>query len=70
MARDEASDLLECPPKTIRRGEKELENTKLLPAKESIRHKGGGWKRTLEKHVELNERFEQALEEDTAGNPQ
>lgn len=63
------ADLFECSPKTIRRGEKELEDTKLLPAKESIRHKGGGRKRTLEKHVELNERFEQALEENTAGNP-
>lgn len=63
------SDLLDCSPKTIRRGEKELENKDLLPAKDRIRHKGGGRKRTLEKHLELNEIFERALEENTAGSP-
>jgi hypothetical protein len=63
------ADLLGCSPKTVRRGEKELIDTKLLPEKERIRHKGGGRKRTLEKHPELNEKFEQVLVEDTAGSP-
>ncbi len=63
------ADLFDCSPKTIRRGEKELEDKKLLPAKDRIRHKGGGRKRILDEHLELNEMFEQALEENTAGNP-
>jgi len=63
------AELLGCTAKTIRRGEKELEDTKLLPEKERIRHKGGGRKRILEKYVELGEQFEKVLEENTAGNP-
>ena len=63
------ASLLGCSPKTVRRGEKELEDTKLLPEKERIRHKGGGRKRILDEHPELNEKFEQVLEEDTAGSP-
>lgn len=63
------ANLLGCSPKTVRRGEKELEDTKLLPEKERIRHKGGGRKRILDEHPELNEKFEQVLEEDTAGSP-
>ena len=63
------ADLFECSPKTIRRGEMELEEKKLLPAKDRIRHKGGGRKRILDEYLELNEMFEQAIEENTAGNP-
>jgi len=53
------ANLLGCSPKTVRRGEKELKDVKLLPKKERIRHKGGGRKRILEQHPELNEQFEQ-----------
>jgi len=63
------ADLLGCSPKTVRRGERELKDVKLLPEKERTRHKGGGRKRILEKHPELNEQFEQVLVEDTAGSP-
>jgi hypothetical protein len=63
------ADLLGCTTKTVRRGERELKDVKLLPEKERIRHKGGGRKRILEKHPELNEQFEQVLAEDTAGSP-
>ncbi len=63
------ANLLGCSPKTVRRGEKELEDTKLLPEKGRIRHTGGGRKRILDEHPELNEKFEQVLEEDTAGSP-
>lgn len=63
------ADLLGCSPKTIRRGEKELDDKKLLPTKDRIRHKGGGRKRILDERLELNEMFEQAIEENTAGSP-
>jgi hypothetical protein len=63
------ADLFGCSPKTVRRGEKELKDVKLLPEKERTRHKGGGRKRILEKHPELNEQFERVLAEDTAGSP-
>ena len=63
------ANLLGCTPKTVRRGVKELKDVKLLPEKERIRHKGGGRKRILEKHPELNEQFEQVLVDDTAGSP-
>jgi hypothetical protein len=63
------ADLIGCSPKTVRRGERELKDVKLLPEKERTRHKGGGRKRILEKHPELNEQFEQVLIEDTAGSP-
>lgn len=63
------ANLFECSPKTIRRGQKELEDTKLLPEKERIRHKGGGRKHILGEHSDLNEKFEQVLEENTAGSP-
>jgi len=53
----------------VRHGEKELADTKLLPETDRLRHKGGGRKRILEKHPELNEQFEQVLAEDTAGSP-
>ena len=41
------ADLFGCSPKTVRRGQKELENKELLPEKERIRHKGDGRKSTL-----------------------
>lgn len=63
------ADLFECSPKTVRRGQKELENTQLLPEKERIRHKGGGRKCTLSQYPELNDLFEKVVEEHTAGNP-
>ncbi len=63
------ADLFGCSPKTVRRGEKELADTKLLPETERIRHKGGGRKRILEQRPELNEQFEQVLAENTAGSP-
>jgi len=63
------ADLFGYSPKTVRRGEKELADTKLLPETERIRHKGGGRKRILEQHPELNEQFEQVLAENTAGSP-
>jgi hypothetical protein len=63
------ADLLGCSPKTVRRGEKELADTNLLPETARIRHKGGGRKRTLEQQPELNAQFEQVLAENTAGSP-
>ncbi len=63
------ADLFGCSPKTVRRGEKELKDVKLLPEKERTRHKGGGRKRILEKQPELNGQFAQVLAEDTAGSP-
>jgi hypothetical protein len=63
------ADLFGCSPKTVRRGERELKDVELLPEKERTRHKGGGRKRILDKHPELNEQFEQVLAEDTAGSP-
>ena len=63
------ADLFECSPKTVRRGQKELEHKELLPGKEHQRHTGGGRKCILDKYPELNEKFEDALAEATAGSP-
>ncbi len=41
------ADLFGCSPKTVRRGQKELENKELLPEKGRLRHKGGGRKKNL-----------------------
>lgn len=63
------ADLFGCSPKTVRRGQKELENKELLPEKGRLRHKGGGRKNTLSQHPELSEEFEQVIAEHTAGSP-
>jgi len=63
------ADLFGCSPKTVRRGQKELESKELLPEKGRLRHQGGGQKNTLSQHPELNEQFEQVIAEHTAGSP-
>ena len=61
--------LLGCARKTIRRGIEELKNSELLPEKGRIRHKGGGRKRILDTHPELNGQFVNVLQDYTAGDP-
>jgi hypothetical protein len=61
--------LLGCARKTIRRGIEELKNPELLPEKGCIRHKGGGRKRILDTHPELNGQFVNVLQDYTAGDP-
>lgn len=61
--------LLGCARKTIRRGIEELKNPELLPEKGRIRHKGGGRKRILDTHPELNGQFVNVLQDYTAGDP-
>jgi hypothetical protein len=63
------ASLLGCARKTIRRGIEELKNPELLPEKGRIRHKGGGRKRILDTHPELDGQFVNVLEDYTAGDP-
>lgn len=63
------AELLGCARKTIRRGIEELKNPELLPEKGRIRHKGGGRKRILDTHPELNGQFVNVLQDYTAGDP-
>ena len=61
--------LFGCSPKTIRRGQGDLDAPERLPAAGRIRHLGGGRNRILDKHPELDAQFRQVLQEHTAGNP-
>ena len=61
--------LFDCARKTIRRGIEELENPELLPEKGRIRHPGGGRKRILDTHPELDGQFVEVLQDYTAGDP-
>jgi hypothetical protein len=63
------AELLSCARKTIRRGIEELKNPELLPEKGRIRHQGGGRKRILDTHPELDDQFVNVLQDYTAGDP-
>jgi len=61
--------LLQCAPKTIRRGCAELAHPEYLPASDRIRHPGGGRKPVVVQQPELETQFEQVLDTHTAGSP-
>jgi len=63
------AQLLDCTPKTIRCGQRELADPTQLPAAGRIRHPGGGRKRVLDQAPELDAQFEQVVAEQTAGDP-
>lgn len=62
------SKLLGCDRKTIKRGMVEMENLEELPTSR-IRKEGGGRKRILETHPEIEPAFVELLSEHTAGDP-
>jgi len=61
--------LFDCTPKTLRRGIEELNQPARLPAKERIRHPGGGRPRLLDTQPELDPQFVKVLQDYTAGDP-
>ena len=62
------SRVLQCDPKTIRRGLAELEETADLDTSR-VRKKGGGRKKLIETSAALEENFLKVLEDHTAGDP-
>src|ERR1700722_19194783 len=62
------SRVLQCDPKTIRRGLAELEETADLDTSR-VRKKGGGRKKLVEISADLEANFLKVLEDHTAGDP-
>src|SRR3954453_23442313 len=62
------SGVLQCDPKTIRRGLAELEETADLDTRRD-RRRGGGAKNLVEISAELEANFLKSLEDNTAGDP-
>jgi Rhodopirellula transposase DDE domain len=65
---DYISSVLQCDPKTIRRGLAELEETGDLDTSR-VRKKGGGRKKLIEISADLEASFFKVLEDHTAGDP-
>jgi len=62
------SNILDCDPKTIYQGLKDLETTEEVP-KTRVRRPGGGRKRIIEITDQIDEVFLEVLRERTAGDP-
>jgi len=62
------AQLLQCDPKTIRRGLAELDEAADLDTSR-VRKKGGGRKKLIEVSAALEENFLKVLEDHTAGDP-
>jgi len=62
------ADLLDIDPKSIRQGQRDLDNMPDVPPNRS-RKKGGGRKRRIDTEPQLDTNFQKILEDHTAGDP-